>query len=145
MKYIILLLSLVATTAATAQTKPATVTASGEPAGIDPGIAPAPAKQQAPSVYQYVQQMPSPGYDVNNYIARNIQYPKDTVTQGRVYVEFIVNDDGSIGDARVVKGLAPAFDKEALRVISSMPKWKPGKQNGKAVRVRFTQPITFRY
>ena len=65
-------------------------------------------------------------------------------TQGRVIVQFVVNKDGSIVDAKVVRSVDPYLDKEALRVINTMPKWKPGMQRGKPVRVKFTVPVMFR-
>ena len=65
-------------------------------------------------------------------------------TQGRVIVQFVVNRDGSIVDAKVVRSVDPYLDKEALRVINTMPKWKPGMQRGKPVRVKFTVPVMFR-
>lgn len=64
--------------------------------------------------------------------------------QGRVIVAFVVNRDGSISDPKVARRIDPALDKEALRVINSMPRWTPGKQNGKNVRVNYTLPIYFR-
>ena len=64
--------------------------------------------------------------------------------QGKVIVQFVVNKDGSIVDPVVVRSVDPYLDKEALRVIKTMPKWKPGKQRGKAVRVKYTVPVTFK-
>jgi protein TonB len=64
--------------------------------------------------------------------------------QGKVIVQFVVNKDGTVVDPVVVRSVDPYLDKEALRVINSMPKWKPGKQRGKPVRVRYTVPVTFR-
>ena len=64
--------------------------------------------------------------------------------QGKVIVRFVVEKDGSISQATVVKGIDPALDKEALRVIQAMPKWKPGMQQGRAVRMRCTQPVQFK-
>ena len=81
------------------------------------------------------------------WLGKNIKYPtisQENGVQGRVIVQFVINRDGSIVDAKVVRGVDPYLDKEALRVISSMPKWKPGKQRGKAVRVKYTVPVTFR-
>jgi protein TonB len=81
------------------------------------------------------------------YLSKNIRYPaiaQENGVQGRVTVQFVVNRDGSIVDAVVVKGIDPYLDKEALRVISTMPKWKPGEQRGKPVRVKFTVPVMFR-
>ena len=65
-------------------------------------------------------------------------------TQGRVTVQFVVEKDGSIANARVLRGIDPELDKEAVRVISAMPKWKPGTQKGEAVRVKYTVPVMFR-
>lgn len=81
------------------------------------------------------------------FLGKNIKYPtiaQENGTQGRVIVQFVVNRDGTIVDPKVVKSVDPYLDKEALRVINSMPKWKPGMQRGKAVRVKFTVPVMFR-
>ena len=81
------------------------------------------------------------------FLGKNIKYPtisQENGVQGRVIVQFVVNRDGSIVDPVVVRGVDPYLDKEALRVISMMPKWKPGKQRGKAVRVKYTVPVMFR-
>lgn len=81
------------------------------------------------------------------YLSKNIKYPtiaQENGTQGRVTVQFVVNRDGSIVDAKVLRGVDPYLDKEALRVINSMPKWKPGEQRGKPVRVKYTVPVAFR-
>lgn len=81
------------------------------------------------------------------FLGKNIKYPtiaQENGTQGRVIVQFVVNRDGTIVDPKVVKSVDPYLDKEALRVILSMPKWKPGMQRGKAVRVKFTVPVMFR-
>lgn len=82
-----------------------------------------------------------------DYLAKHIQYPKEAQeagTQGRVTVKFVVEKDGSITNARILQEIDPYLDKEAIRVISAMPKWKPGTQRGKAVKVEFTVPIMFR-
>ncbi|MBP7359534.1 MAG: energy transducer TonB [Prevotella sp.] len=79
-----------------------------------------------------------------DYISKNIKYPTESDAQGRVVVTFTVEKDGSITNATVTRSVDPAFDKEALRVINSMPKWIPGKRNGQNVRVRYTVPVTFR-
>ena len=81
------------------------------------------------------------------YLRTNIKYPQDcreNHIQGRVLVTFVVETDGSITNANVVRGVDPSLDAEALRVILGMPYWKPGKQRGNAVRVQYTVPITFR-
>ena len=85
--------------------------------------------------------------ELMKYLQKNIKYPpvcQDQGIQGRVVVQFVVNSDGSIVDPVVIKSVNPHLDKEALRVVSSMPKWKPGEQRGKKVRVRFTLPVSFR-
>ena len=82
-----------------------------------------------------------------SYLAKNIEYPKEAENagmQGRVVVQFVVNTDGSIEDAKVVRAVDPLLDQEAIRVINTMPKWKPGMQDGKTVRVKYTVPIMFR-
>ncbi len=81
------------------------------------------------------------------WLGKNIKYPtisQENGVQGRVIVQFVVNRDGTIVDAKVVRGVDPYLDKEALRVVNMMPKWTPGKQRGKAVRCQFTLPVQFR-
>ena len=101
-------------------------------------------------IFQVVEEMPEfPGGmgECMKFLSKNIKYPtisQENGVQGRVIVQFVVNRDGSIVDPVVVRGVDPYLDKEALRVIASMPKWKPGKQRGKAVRVKYTVPVTFR-
>lgn len=80
------------------------------------------------------------------FLGENIKYPaeaKEKKIQGRVTVQFVVNQDGSISDTKILRGASPLLDAEALRVVGSMPKWKPGMQKGKAVRVRYTIPVVF--
>ena len=81
------------------------------------------------------------------FLSYNIKYPviaQENGIQGRVITNFVVERDGSITDVQVVRGVDPSLDKEAIRVIQSMPKWKAGRQRGSAVRVRFTLPVVFR-
>ena len=82
------------------------------------------------------------------YLAENVKYPviaQENGIQGRVICQFVVNKDGSIVDVVAVRSSGePSLDKEAIRVIQSMPKWKPGKQRGKPVRVKYTVPVNFR-
>jgi TonB family protein len=78
------------------------------------------------------------------YLSHNIHYPEEKDIQGRVIVSFVVDKDGSISNAKVVKSLHPSFDAEALRIINNMPKWIPGTQNGKPVNVKYAVPISFR-
>lgn len=81
------------------------------------------------------------------FLGDNIRYPviaQENGIQGRVITNFVVERDGSITDVQVVRGVDPSLDKEAVRVIESMPRWKAGRQRGSAVRVRFTLPVVFR-
>jgi protein TonB len=81
------------------------------------------------------------------YLRKNIKYPaicRENNIQGRVLIQFIVNRDGTVVDPEVVRSVDPNLDREALRVISTMPKWKPGLQRGKPVRVKFTVPVNFK-
>lgn len=101
-------------------------------------------------VYDVVEQMPSfPGGSsaLFSYLSQNIKYPvvaEENGIQGRVIVSFIVEMDGSISNVRVVKSVDPSLDREAQRVVRSMPRWTPGKQRGAPVRVKYTVPVTFR-
>ncbi len=111
---------------------------------------PEPPKEEETKVFDVVEQMPSfPGGPaaLMQYLSSNIKYPvvaEENGVQGRVVCTFVVEKDGSITDVRVVKSVDPSLDKEAMRVVKSMPKWIPGKQNGSAVRVKYTVPVTFR-
>ena len=81
------------------------------------------------------------------FISETIKYPEAALKEGRegrVVVQFVVESDGTVADPTVVRRLDPDFDEEALRVVSAMPKWIPGRQGGKAVAVRYTIPVTFR-
>jgi protein TonB len=94
----------------------------------------------------WVEQMPEFNGDLVAYLSKHVQYPevaRESNVQGRVVVRFVVNEDGSISDASIVKGIGGGCDEEALRVISAMPKWKPGRQNGRALKVFFQVPIMF--
>lgn len=112
--------------------------------------APEPPKheEEQNKIFEVVEQQPQfPGGSVNGWLADHIKYPvvaAENGISGRVVVQFVVERDGSVSQVRVVRGVDPSLDKEAQRVISSMPKWIPGKQNGQAVRSRFTVPVTFR-
>ena len=81
------------------------------------------------------------------YLSGSVQYPvvaEENGVQGRVIVTFIVERDGSINEVKVAKSVEPSLDREAVRVVRSMPKWTPGKHKGEAVRVKYTMPVTFR-
>ena len=101
-------------------------------------------------VYDKVEVMPEfPGGEqaMMEFVAKNVIYPKEAIDKeidGRVLVSFIVEKDGSINEVKVMKGIGGGCDEEAVRVISAIPKWKPGKQDGKPVRVSYMMPITFR-
>lgn len=101
-------------------------------------------------VYQVVEQQPSfPGgrEELFKYLAYNVRYPIDAAKnkiEGRVLVTFVVEHDGSISNVNVANSVYPSLDKESIRVVSGMPKWIPGKANGKTIRVKYTIPITFR-
>jgi protein TonB len=107
-------------------------------------------KEEETKVFDVVEQMPQfPGgpQALFEYLSKNIKYPvvaEENGIQGRVIVTFVVERDGSITDVRVAKSVDPSLDKEAQRVVRSMPHWIPGKQNGSAVRVKYTVPVTFK-
>lgn len=122
-------------------------------AQIQTFVPPPPPKQEEEAteeIFVVVEEMPEfPGGQaaLMKFLSDNIRYPviaQENGIQGRVICSFVVERDGSITDVQVVRGVDPSLDKEAVRVIQSMPKWKPGKQRGKPVRVRFTLPIVFR-
>ncbi|MBL7683752.1 MAG: energy transducer TonB [Flavipsychrobacter sp.] len=107
-------------------------------------------KPVSDSIYKYVDEMPEPTFNLNEYLAGNMRYPPDALDngiQGRLIVKFIVNVDGSLDSIhitgnKIING--ESLEREAIRVVKNMPKWKPGKMNGKHVRVYYTQPITWR-
>ena len=137
------------------ETSEATNTAISGPTGQVTGpvvagpIGPAEEASDEGEIFQVVERMPEfPGglEALMKYLGKNIKYPQmaiDNNIQGRVYCEFVVNKDGSIVEPKVIKSLDPSCDKEALRVIKAMPKWTPGRQGGKTVRVRYTVPVQF--
>ena len=109
-----------------------------------------PANVDEKAIFTVCEEMPTfPGgmTECMKFLSKNVDYPKeaqDNGIQGRVIVQFVVKKDGSITDAKVVRGVDPSLDKEALRIINLMPKWTPGKQRGKAVNVKYTVPVMFR-
>lgn len=106
--------------------------------------------QKNQKVYDMVEQLPEyPGGmpAMMTFLQDNMKYPEDAEKQkvdGRVIVQFIVETDGSVSDVKVAKQVFPSLDAEAIRVVQSMPKWIPGKDKGKVVRVKFQLPIVFR-
>ena len=107
-------------------------------------------QQKEEVIFQVVEQMPEfPGgmYEAMKFLAKNIKYPaaaQEAKIEGRVIVQFVVQKDGSISGVQTVQGVSPELDAEAIRVVSLMPKWNPGKQRGQAVSVKYTMPIMFR-
>jgi protein TonB len=108
-------------------------------------------EEKAPEIFTVVEEMPEfPGgtMEMMKYIQKNIQYPamaREAGISGKCFLKFVVNGDGAISDVQILKSVAgcPDCDKEAMRVVKSMPKWKAGKQNGRAVSVFFNLPINF--
>lgn len=123
------------------------------PVNVNMHVVPVQVVEEEPveqEIFEVVENMPEfPGGNaaLMQYLAKNINYPtiaQENGTQGRVIIQFVVNQDGSIVDAKVARSVDPYLDKEALRVINAMPKWKPGMQRNKPVRVKFTVPVMFR-
>ena len=111
---------------------------------------PAPKPEVATKVFDVVEEMPSfPGGNgaLMSYLNGNTKYPvvaQENGVQGKVIISFVVERDGSISDVRVARSVDPSLDREAQRVVKSMPRWTPGKQNGQTVRVKYTVPVVFR-
>ena len=111
---------------------------------------PAPKEEVTQKVFDVVEVMPSfPGGQgaLIQYLNSHVKYPvvaQENGIQGRVTISFVVERDGSITDVKVARSVDPSLDKEAARVVSSMPRWTPGKQNGSAVRVKFNVPVVFK-
>ena len=109
-----------------------------------------PQEQVEPEIFIVVDEEPQfPGGQTAmlRYLGKQTNYPdscKNAGIDGKVYVQFVVETDGSISNVEVVRGRHPLLDAEAVRVVKSMPKWTPGKQSGKAVRVRVTVPFVFK-
>jgi protein TonB len=107
-------------------------------------------EKQEEEVFVVVEEMPEfPGgvLALRQYLASAVKYPviaQENGIQGKVYVNFVVEKDGSVTKAKIARGVDPSLDAEALRVVSTLPKWKPGKQRGAPVRVSYTVPISFK-
>ena len=101
-------------------------------------------------VFDVVEQEPTyPGGDdaMEAYIKENVKYPEEAIKnkeQGKVYVRFVVEKDGSFSNVRIARGVSPSLDAEALRIVTAMPKWNPGLQRGRAVRTNVVLPIAFK-
>ena len=137
------------------KTKTTQANAASVPNNATPAVVEAPAEssyqasepdKNAP-IYKSVEQPPQvPGGDaaLMKYISRHIIYPDpDCCIQGKVILQFVVETDGSVGEVKVVRSVAPEYDREAIRVIKSLPKFTPGRQNGQPVRVWYTLPVGF--
>ena len=104
---------------------------------------------QEKKVYEFIEQMPEyPGGTeaLYNYINSHIQYPRmarDNGVQGKVFLKFIVDENGVVSDVQLLRGIGAGCDEEAMRVVRSLPKWTPGKQNGKPAAVWYKLPIQF--
>ena len=105
--------------------------------------------QSNQNLYDQVEQMPEfPGGmpAMIDFLQTNLKYPEDAIKQdvgGRVMVMFVVETDGSLSNVRVARNVFPSLDAEAVRVVKTMPKWKPGKEKGRLVRVNYTLPVVF--
>jgi len=91
-------------------------------------------------------EFPGGEIELRKYIGKSVKYPviaQENGIQGRVYISFVVSKKGEVTEVKVARGVDPNLDKEAIRVVKAMPKWKPGKQRGKAVKVSYTVPINF--
>ncbi len=110
----------------------------------------APEEEVGDEIFMIVEDQPEPQGGMQafyTYVSKNLNYPSQARrmgVEGKVFVQFVVNTDGSLTDVQAIKGIGAGCDEEAVRVIKSAPKWKPGKQRGRAVRVRMVLPITFR-
>lgn len=116
---------------------------------LPPPPPPAPAdEEEAQQIFEIVEQNPEfTAGDLNKWLADHIEYPAiaaENGIQGRVIVQFVIERDGSASQIKIARGVDPSLDKEAMRVVGLMPKWKPGMQRGKPVRFRYTLPVVFR-
>lgn len=110
----------------------------------------APEEEATDEIFMVVEDQPEPAGGMQafyEYVGKNLKYPSQARRmgiEGKVFVQFVVNTDGSITDVQAIKGIGAGCDEEAVRVLREAPKWKPGKQRGRPVRVRMVLPITFR-
>ncbi|GGZ38985.1 protein TonB [Echinicola pacifica] len=113
-------------------------------------IADAPVEEKADEIFDVVETMPTPPGGMegwNKYLSKNLKYPTQARRmgiEGTVYVVFVVNTDGSIQDVGILRGIGGGCDEEAMRVVKNAPKWEPGKQRGRPVRVKMRLPIRFK-
>ncbi len=115
-----------------------------------PKVESAPVEDNDSKVFEFVEQNPSfpGGFEaLSAYLSKNIKYPpiaRENGIEGKVILSFVVDRNGNIRDIKVKRGIGGGCDEEAVRVVKSMPEWKPGKQNGKAVNVMFNLPVNFK-
>lgn len=127
----------------------AAVTQEGDKNAVDIPDDPVVADPEEGKVFQFVEEPPSfPGGEdkLLEYLSRNIKYPtiaKENNITGRVYVTFVVDKEGKVKDAKILRGIGGGCDDEALRVVKAMPEWKPGRQNGRSVMVQYNLPVVF--
>lgn len=126
-------------------------TQEGEKSEVDvieetPAAAPVEEKEEVFLVVEEMPEFPGGTAAMQKFIASNIKYPRQASQlglEGRVVVSFVINKDGNVDNVEILKGIGGGCDEEAIRVIKSLPSWKPGKQNGRPVSVKFTVPIKF--
>ena len=115
----------------------------GDVNGIDPGIVPS---LKSPEIYTFVEQAPISDFDLGGYLNKNLHVSDSSLSgaiKNRIVVQFVINEDGTVTDPKILRGgISPVTDEEILKLVLKMPKWKPGRQNGKAVKVRYSLPIT---
>lgn len=115
-----------------------------------PQLPTAPPKEEVDEIFEFVEEpteFPGGQAELNKYLSKSIRYPEiaiDNGIQGRVVVTFVIERNGKPSNVKVLRGVDPSLDKEAIRVVESMPAWKPGMQQGKPVRQRFNLPVVFR-
>lgn len=108
---------------------------------------PEPKKEVAEKIFEVVEKQPSFKGNVNQWLGQNLRYPpaaEENGIEGKVIVQFVVEKDGSVTQVKAVRSPDPSLEKEAIRVVSMMPKWSPGINNGQPVRVKYTLPVTFK-
>lgn len=118
-----------------------------DPNGVDTELLSKPKRQSDEDILTFAEQMPEFNGDLSEYLSKNISYPKiaaENKIEGKVIVQFVVEKDGSISNASVIRKAGWGMDEEALRVVNNMPTWKPGKQNGKPIRVKYNLPLNFK-
>ncbi|MGV3560998.1 energy transducer TonB [Larkinella arboricola] len=116
------------------------------PTKVEAAVEAAPKEEQIFTVVEQNPEFPGGMSALGQFLSKNIRYPPAASranVSGRVFVSFVVNTDGSIQDVTVLKGLGFGTDEEAMRVVKAMPKWRPGKQSGRPVRVKYNLPINF--